>query len=513
MAGLMSRTIADHQGEVLEAPQPGREPDRDARLLVRADARAAPERQARRRRRRHGEEAARAPDSRSSSRTSSSSRRRRGRRSRANREDLARQALERKAVAQQQLQEHGRAGAGARRTSRTSSSPAQQQLETRIESFRSQKEVLKAQYSAAEAQVRDRRGGDRDRQRHERHRAGDPAREGQDRGAAGARVGDRRADEHRRARGLHRRRPDAARPRARADLRDVAGRRRAREAEGRGRLGRRRAKEIAPATPRPRRSSSRHSSSGLGLGDILFGRKKLKEPAARAAVRAHDRGGHARHRVLAEAGRRRRGHLQAAVGGRVHRRRPGDRASCCRRVAASAGLEARPQDRLVRLRVGHRPRPRPRGPGGRRARASRPSSRRRASAASCSRRRSASTAASTRSYWIYGFKTGTFWPFVPTGEKQERDNARELELKAKLEPELPIEPDLRAGSRSSTPHLGPQLTRALAEAGQCGDGEPPPHAQTTVASSRARGLGPERSRERDLCGEVRDCARRFSSGG
>jgi len=45
-------------------------------------------------------------------------------------------------------------------------------------------------------------------------------------------------------------------------------------------------------------------------------------------------------------------------------------------------------------------------------------------------------------YWIYGFKTGTFWPFVPTGEKQERDNAQELELKAKLEPELPVEPDL-----------------------------------------------------------------------
>jgi PspA associated protein B len=44
-------------------------------------------------------------------------------------------------------------------------------------------------------------------------------------------------------------------------------------------------------------------------------------------------------------------------------------------------------------------------------------------------------------YWIYGFKTGTFWPFVPTGSN-ERDNARELELKAKLEPELPVEPDL-----------------------------------------------------------------------
>jgi hypothetical protein len=45
-------------------------------------------------------------------------------------------------------------------------------------------------------------------------------------------------------------------------------------------------------------------------------------------------------------------------------------------------------------------------------------------------------------YWIYGFKTGTFWPFVPAGEKQERDNARELELKAKLEKELPVEQDL-----------------------------------------------------------------------
>jgi len=45
-------------------------------------------------------------------------------------------------------------------------------------------------------------------------------------------------------------------------------------------------------------------------------------------------------------------------------------------------------------------------------------------------------------YWIYGFKTGTYWPFVPTGSGQERDNARELELKAKLEPELPVEKDL-----------------------------------------------------------------------
>ena len=44
-------------------------------------------------------------------------------------------------------------------------------------------------------------------------------------------------------------------------------------------------------------------------------------------------------------------------------------------------------------------------------------------------------------YFIYGFKRGAFWPFVPNG-KETRDNATELELKAKLEQELPIEQDL-----------------------------------------------------------------------
>jgi len=45
-------------------------------------------------------------------------------------------------------------------------------------------------------------------------------------------------------------------------------------------------------------------------------------------------------------------------------------------------------------------------------------------------------------YWVYGYKRGAFWPFIPTGEGQERDNAQELELKAKLENELPVEQDL-----------------------------------------------------------------------
>ena len=43
---------------------------------------------------------------------------------------------------------------------------------------------------------------------------------------------------------------------------------------------------------------------------------------------------------------------------------------------------------------------------------------------------------------IYGYKRGKFWPFVPTGKDQERDNAEELRLKNELEGELPIEPEL-----------------------------------------------------------------------
>jgi len=71
----------------------------------------------------------------------------------ANREDLARQALERKAVAQQQLQSLDEQVTQLQ-AQQDKLVESQQTLETRIESFRSQKEVLKAQYSAAEAQVR-----------------------------------------------------------------------------------------------------------------------------------------------------------------------------------------------------------------------------------------------------------------------------------------------------------------------------------------------------------------------
>jgi phage shock protein A len=69
------------------------------------------------------------------------------------REDLARQALERKSAVQQQLQGlDGQIKQLEAQQERLVAS--EQQLSTRVESFRSEKEVIKAQYSAAEAQVR-----------------------------------------------------------------------------------------------------------------------------------------------------------------------------------------------------------------------------------------------------------------------------------------------------------------------------------------------------------------------
>jgi PspAB-like protein len=45
-------------------------------------------------------------------------------------------------------------------------------------------------------------------------------------------------------------------------------------------------------------------------------------------------------------------------------------------------------------------------------------------------------------YWIYNYKRGSFYPFVPAGGEQQRDNERELVLKAQIGKELPVEPEL-----------------------------------------------------------------------
>jgi phage shock protein A len=71
----------------------------------------------------------------------------------AGREDLARQALERKSAVQQQLQGLDQQVQGLEQQQEKLVA-SQKQLQAKIEAFRSQKEVIKAQYSAAEAQVR-----------------------------------------------------------------------------------------------------------------------------------------------------------------------------------------------------------------------------------------------------------------------------------------------------------------------------------------------------------------------
>ncbi len=46
-----------------------------------------------------------------------------------------------------------------------------------------------------------------------------------------------------------------------------------------------------------------------------------------------------------------------------------------------------------------------------------------------------------RIYWIYNYKRGNFYPFVPLPNRQ-RDNAYELRVRAVMEKEMPIEPEL-----------------------------------------------------------------------
>jgi len=45
-------------------------------------------------------------------------------------------------------------------------------------------------------------------------------------------------------------------------------------------------------------------------------------------------------------------------------------------------------------------------------------------------------------YFIYNYKRGSWYPFVPAPGAQQRSTEQELQLKAKLSGELPIEPEL-----------------------------------------------------------------------
>jgi hypothetical protein len=45
-------------------------------------------------------------------------------------------------------------------------------------------------------------------------------------------------------------------------------------------------------------------------------------------------------------------------------------------------------------------------------------------------------------YFIYNYKRGTWYPFVPAGGDQQRSTESELQVKAQIGAELPIEPEL-----------------------------------------------------------------------
>ena len=51
------------------------------------------------------------------------------------------------------------------------------------------------------------------------------------------------------------------------------------------------------------------------------------------------------------------------------------------------------------------------------------------------------TAAETTAYWVYSFRRGAYYPFVPESGKRERDSGAEFKLQSVLDGELTVEDD------------------------------------------------------------------------
>ena len=187
MPGLAGRMSTVIKAKISKAARPGRGPGRDARLRLPEAGRAAPERQEGHRRRRRRRRSAFRCSRRSSSSRSSSSTPRPARRSSQGREDLARAALERKTVAQtelqsldQQVQELAEPAGAAHREREEA---AHQDRGLPHQEGGHQGAVLRRRGAGEDLRGRQRRGrGDG------RPRARDPARRGQDRADARPRV-------------------------------------------------------------------------------------------------------------------------------------------------------------------------------------------------------------------------------------------------------------------------------------------------------------------------------------
>src|SRR5215212_3673362 len=255
------------QGEVLEAAEPRGEALGDARLLVRAPARAAPEREARSRRRGHRQETAPAPDA------DPRAERRQTRHTGAP-GPVAGTRGSRPAGTGTKIRGSATAP-GARHAGEAARSPAGEARRERTTTVRAGG-VLPLREGSDEGSVfgrrsagADRRGGNGDRRPDGRHGRRDPACAREDAGDAGAGGRDRRADGVGFPRGLHVR-PNAPRPRARADGLPVTGRpgARADEEGSRDRRGTEGAREVtlsrrsrAPRV-RPPRLRSRRGERG-----------------------------------------------------------------------------------------------------------------------------------------------------------------------------------------------------------------------------------------------------------
>ena len=133
-----------------------------------------------------------------------------------NREDLARVALERKKGVQLQLQDLDEQRAQLQ-TEQDKLVLAEQRLTAKVEAFRTRKETIKAQYTAAEAQTKIGEAVLRGLRGDGRRRHGDGARRGQGRDHARPRRRHRRAARVGRA-DRRQRRPRLHRPRAREAL-------------------------------------------------------------------------------------------------------------------------------------------------------------------------------------------------------------------------------------------------------------------------------------------------------
>ena len=188
-----------------------------------------------------------------------------------------------------------------------------------------------------------------------------------------------------------------------------------------------------------------HRLARVGFLDALLGGKRQAQGRrARPAVRDDDGPGHARHRARHEAQRRRPGSSSSRSTPPTSTRSSRTPRSCCAAPPRRRGTQARVGRRRVRLPLDRScATPTSRTSWSRSTR-SRPSSRAAATATACWPRCSPSRRRASAIYFIYNFKRGAFYPFVPAPGDKQRDTERELRLKAQLGAELPFEEEIDA---------------------------------------------------------------------